>query len=174
LVLGSDWLVSASVTTARALGINELIIGLTIIAVGTSLPEIATSVMAAVRGKRDIATGNVIGSNLFNLLFVGGTGAILTPGGLTVNRQAIGFDLPVMLAATIACLPIFYRGYRIDRWEGWVFIFYYVAYVAFLILATIRHEALPVFNTAILYFALPLTTLTVIVLAWRWYRRPRV
>lgn len=174
LVLGSDWLVSASVSTARFLGIDELIIGLTIIAVGTSLPEIATSIMAAIRGKRDLATGNVIGSNLFNLLCVGGLTSLVTPGGLQINTQAIQFDIPIMLAATIACLPIFYRGYRLDRWEGLLFIFYYFLYIIFIILIALKNPHLPMFSQAVLYFALPLTSLTVLILAWRWYRRPRV
>jgi cation:H+ antiporter len=174
LVVGSDLLVTASVKTARALGVEELIIGLTIIAIGTSLPEIATSVMAAIRGKRDIATGNIIGSNLFNLLFVGGVTSVVTPGGLYVNQPAITFDIPVMLAVTIACLPIFYNGYRIDRWEGFVFLGYYAAYLGFLALNASQHQLLPVFSQALLLFALPLTGITILVLTWRWFRRPRV
>ncbi len=174
LILGSDWLVFASITTARFLGIDELIIGLTIIAVGTSLPEIATSIMAAIRGKRDIATGNVIGSNLFNLLCVGGITSLVTPGGLGISQQALQFDIPVLLSATLACLPIFYRGYRLDRWEGLLFVFYYIVYIFFIVLIALKHTALPQISQAILYFALPLTIVTVLILAWRWNRRPRV
>ena len=174
LIIGSDLLVNAAVTTARSLGVDELIIGLTIIAIGTSLPEIATSVVAALRGNRDIATGNIIGSNLFNLLFVGGVTSIFSPEGLKVSSAAITFDLPVMLAVSIACLPIFYRGHRIDRWEGGLFLLYYIAYLLFLVLNAGNHQFLPMFSSALLFFALPITGITLFVLAWRWNRRSRV
>jgi cation:H+ antiporter len=174
LVVGSDWLVTASVTTARAIGVEELVIGLTIIAIGTSLPEIATSIVSALRGNRDIATGNIIGSNLFNLLFVGGITSVFSPDGLKISNAAITFDLPVMIAATIACLPIFYRGYRIDRWEGGLFLFYYVAYLVFLGLNASQHQLLPIFNTGMLLFVIPLTAITLMVLGWRWHLRSRV
>ena len=86
LVLGSRWLVAGAVALAQAYGVSELVIGLTIVAAGTSLPEVATSVMAAIRGERDIAVGNVVGSNIFNILSVLGLSALVSPAGLPGPR----------------------------------------------------------------------------------------
>jgi cation:H+ antiporter len=167
LVLGADWLVAGAVAAAAAVGISELVIGLTVVAVGTSLPELATSVMATLRGEREIAVGNAIGSNLFNLLCVLGLGGALAPAGLAVPRAAVTFDLPVMIAVAVACLPIFFTGHRIARGEGWLFLGYYAAYTGYLVLASAEHDALPAFSAALLWFALPLTAVTLGVLAWR-------
>ena len=163
LVVGSQWLVQAAVTTAEALGVSELVIGLTIVAAGTSLPELATSILAAVRGQRDIAVGNVVGSNLFNLLAVLGFGSILAPAGLPVAPGVLAFDLPVMIGVAIAALPIFFTGYTISRWEGAVFLGYYIAYASYLVFDAVDHPALDEYQAALLYFALPLTALTLIV-----------
>ena len=167
LVLGARWLVAGAVAAATALGVSELVVGLTVVAVGTSLPELATSVLAAIRGQRDIAVGNVVGSNLFNLLAVLGLGSAVAPGGVPVARAALTFDLPVMIAVAVACLPIFFTGHRISRWEGWLFLAYYGAYVAYLVLASTAHDALPAFSAALAWFALPLTAVTLALLAWR-------
>ncbi len=164
LVLGASWLVDSAVTIARALGVSEVIIGLTIVAAGTSLPELATSVVAALRGERDIAVGNVIGSCLFNLLGIAGIAALVTPGGLEVAASMIRFDIPVMVAVALACLPIFAAGHLIRRWQGALFLGYYLAYVLYLVLATTEHVALPAFSTAMLGFVLPITVVTLIVL----------
>ncbi|MEM7591783.1 MAG: calcium/sodium antiporter, partial [Cyanobacteria bacterium P01_A01_bin.83] len=115
LVLGSRWLVDSAVTIAEALGVNELLIGLTIIAIGTSLPELATSVVASFRGERDIAVGNVLGSNIFNILIVLGVAGTISPNGIQVSEALIQFNIPVAIAVAFACLPIFYSGQRIDR-----------------------------------------------------------
>ena len=173
LVLGANWLVEGAVAIARLLGLSELIIGLTIIAVGTSLPELATSIIAAARGQRDIAVGNVIGSNLFNLLSVLGLTAIAAPAGIPVPAAALNFDLPVMVAVAAACLPIFFYGYRIARWEGALFLAYYIAYVAFLTLSATGHAALPVFGAAMLGFVVPITVITFAVISIRQLRRGR-
>jgi len=106
----------------------------TIVAGGTSLPEVATSVAASLRGQRDIAVGNVVGSNIFNVLLVVGSTAALAPGGIPVVPAAMTFDLPVMVAVSIACMPVFFAGMRITRLEGAIFIGYYAAYIVFLIL----------------------------------------
>lgn len=164
LVLGATWLVDSAVVIARALGVSEVVIGLTIIAAGTSLPELATSVVAALRGERDIAVGNVIGSSLFNILAIAGIAALVTPGGLEVAATLVRFDLPVMVAAVVACLPIFVTGHRIARWEGALFFGYYLAYVSYLILAATAHAALPAFGGVMLSFVLPLTVVTLLVL----------
>jgi cation:H+ antiporter len=167
LVLGAHWLVDSAVAIARTLGVSEVIIGLTIVAAGTSLPELATSVVAAMRGEREIAVGNVIGSCLFNLLSIAGIAALVTPGGLEVATSLLRFDIPVMVVVALACLPIFAAGHLIARWEGALFLGYYLAYVLYLILAATQHAALPLFSTAMLGFALPLTVITLIVLLVR-------
>ena len=170
LVLGARWLVDAAVATAAALGVSELVIGLTIVAAGTSLPEVATSVLAAARGERDIAVGNVIGSNIFNLLAVLGVGSVIAPGGVPVSPGALTFDMPVMIAVAVATLPIFFTGYAIARWEGAVFLAYYAAYTTYLVLDAAEHAALPAFGAAMAWFALPLTALTLVLVALRAFR----
>ncbi len=157
LVLGSQWLVDGAVGVARAVGVSELIIGLTMVAAGTSLPEVATSVVATIRGERDIAVGNVVGSNIFNVLVVmGGSSAIV--GHIAVAPEAISFDIPVMIAAAIACLPIFFTGGKISRWEGAVFLLYYGAYTVYLFLR-VKDADSPVLDAAMIWFALPATVL---------------
>lgn len=172
LVLGSNWFVEGAISLARAFGVSELIIGLTIVAAGTSMPEVAASVIASLKGERDIAVGNVVGSNLFNILAVLGLASIVAPSGVNVAPSAISFDIPVMIAVAIACLPIFFTGYEIARWEGWVFLGYYVAYTAYLILAATQHDALPVFSNAMLFFVAPITVLTLGIAVYRNWRRP--
>jgi cation:H+ antiporter len=174
LVLGSEWLVNGAVMFATALGVSELIIGLTVIAAGTSLPEVATSVLASMRGNRDIAVGNVVGSNIFNLLSVLGLTALVSPEAIPVSASALAFDIPVMLAVMVACLPIFFTGYMIARWEGLLFLCYYVAYTLYLILNATHHAALPFFDAVMLLFVLPLTAITLLVLAVRAWRTPSV
>lgn len=164
LVLGATWLVDSAVAIARALEISEAVIGLTIVAAGTSFPELATSVVAALRGERDIAVGNVVGSSVFNLLGILGVAALVTPGGLAVAPALVVFDIPVMIAVAFACLPVFGTGQRIERWEGALFLGYYVAYVAYLVLAATRHDALDSFSSTMLGFVLPLTGVTLLVL----------
>lgn len=170
LVLGARWFVEAAVGMARLLGVSELVIGLTIVAGGTSLPELATSVLASLRGERDIAVGNVVGSNLFNLLGVLGLSAAVAPGGIPVSDAVLWFDLPVLIAVAGACLPIFFTGYTIARWEGALFLGYYVAYTNYLILGTTQHEALSTFSLAMRAFVIPLTALTLAVLGLRAWR----
>jgi cation:H+ antiporter len=171
LVLGSRWLVSGAVQAATSLGISELVVGLTIVAAGTSLPEVATSILASIRGERDIAVGNVVGSNIFNLLGVLGLSAALAPGGVVVPASALAFDLPVMAAVAVACLPIFFTGRIIARWEGFVFVAYYAAYVAYLILRAAQHDSLEVFGGVMLLFVVPLTVLTLLLVIVRERRR---
>jgi cation:H+ antiporter len=163
LVLGSNWLVDSAIAIARWLGLSELIIGLTIVAAGTSMPEVATSITAAIKGERDIAVGNVVGSNIFNILAVLGLSGVVAPSGLPVSAAAEAFDIPVMLAVALITLPIFFTGKLIARWEGWLFLFYYVAYTAYLILDSVQHDALPLFNNVLLYVLIPLTVITLLV-----------
>jgi cation:H+ antiporter len=173
LVLGSNWLVEAAVAFATYLGVSELVIGLTIVAAGTSLPEVATSILAAIRGERDIAVGNVVGSNIFNILAVLGISASIAPSELLVPPAMPAFDLPVMVAVAAACLPIFFTGHLIARWEGALFLAYYVAYTAYLILDTSGHDAQVGFSAVMGGFVLPLTALTLMVLSWRHWRLMR-
>jgi cation:H+ antiporter len=167
LVLGSGWLVDSAITIARTLGVSELLIGLTIVAAGTSLPELATSVIATVRGERDIAVGNVLGSNIFNILAVLGLSAIVSPDGINFANSVLQFNAPVAIAVAFACLPIFYSGQKIDRWEGILFIAYYVAYTGYLILDAVKHQGLPVYSVVMLLFVIPITTITIIIVALR-------
>lgn len=163
LVLGADWLVSAAVSFARVFGVSDLVIGLTVVAVGTSMPEIATSIVAALRGQRDIAVGNVVGSNVFNICAVLGVTGLIAPGGLPVSEAARHFDLWVMLAVAFACLPILITGREIARWEGGLFLGYYAAYTAWLVLAAQKHAGLAAFSGVMLGYVMPLTVITLIV-----------
>ena len=172
LGVGSKLLVDGAVTIARAFAVSDLVIGLTIIAVGTSLPELATSVLASLRGQRDIAVGNVIGSNIFNILAVLGLTTLVAPAGLPVPLAALTFDLPVMLAVAVACLPILLTGHCIARWEGLLFLGYYVLYVLFLVLSAVDHDGRFLLGQAILWFAAPLTLVTLAVSLWRHLTRP--
>ncbi|MDD4073433.1 MAG: calcium/sodium antiporter, partial [Desulfobacterales bacterium] len=157
LVLGSRWLVNGAVSFAQYLGVSELVIGLTIVAAGTSLPEVVTSVIAAVRGERDIAVGNVVGSNIFNIMGVLGCASIVAPTGIEVAPAVSRFDIPVMIVVAFACLPIFYTGGSISRKEGALFLGYYASYTLYLVLAASHHDALPRFSAVMLYFVIPLS-----------------
>ena len=174
LVLGADWLVGAAVAFAKLLGLSELVIGLTIVAAGTSMPEVATSIIAALRGQRDIAVGNVVGSNTFNILGVLGLSGLVAPASLIVPPSLLSFDLLVMIAVAVACLPVFFTGNLIARWEGMIFLGYYAAYTAYLLLAAQQHDALSTFGVAMSTVVLPLTVLTLIVVSWRAWQSPAV
>jgi len=174
LVLGARWIVSGAVDIAQWLGVSELIIGLTIVAGGTSLPELATSMLAGIRGRREIAVGNLVGSNLFNLLAVLGLSAVVAPGGVPVSDAVLWFDLPVMIATAVACLPIFFTGQVVSRGEGALFLGYYGAYTVYLLLATTQHDALSTFSTAMWAFVLPLTGLGLLAASVRAWRTKRL
>lgn len=162
LVVGSNLLLAAAVAIAEDLGLSELVIGLTLVAAGTSLPEIATSILAAVRGQRDLAVGNAVGSNLFNLLAVLGITSAVSPAGIAVADGALQFDMPFMVAVAVACLPIFFTGHLIARWEGAVFLGYYIAYTAYLVLNATEHDLLEPFSAVMIEFVVPLTVITII------------
>jgi cation:H+ antiporter len=165
LVLGARWLVSGATDIAADLGMSELVMGLTIVAIGTSLPELATSVVAALRGEAEMAVGNAVGSNIFNIGSVMGLTAIISPEGVPVAAAAVRFDLPVMIAVALALLPIAFTGCAIARWEAALFVVYYAAYVTYLLLDSTQHDVLPAFSTVMLVFVIPITALTLIVLA---------
>jgi len=170
LVLGSRWLLASATNFARVLGVDELIIGLTLVAAGTSLPELMTSVVASIRGQRDIAVGNVVGSNLFNIMGVLGTAALLADQGIEVSSSVLAFDMPIMIAVALACLPIFFTRGEISRWEGALLVFYYLAYTSYLFLDQTANLSLPLFRSAMLFFIIPLTAITLGVVSWNAYR----
>ena len=177
LVFGAEWFVQAAVQIAAALDISDLIVSLTIVAAGTSLPEVVVSILASYRGERDIAVGNVIGSCIFNILAVLGLSAVIVPSGIHVPPAVLRFDIPVMIATFVACLPIFWTGHVISRWEGVLFVGYYAAYTIYLILDATAHDALPVFSQMMLVFIIPLTLITLligIVSAYQGERQRRV
>lgn len=164
LVLGSEWLVSSAVVFAKAMGVSDVVIGLTIVSAGTSMPEVATSIAAALKGERDIAVGNVVGSSTFNIFAcLGISSLVAAPVGLVVAPSLLAFDMWVMLAVAFACLPIFLTGREIARWEGGVFLGYYVAYVVYLILDTQGHDALELYSSTMLSFVVPITLITLVV-----------
>jgi cation:H+ antiporter len=173
LSLGSRWLVDGAVSVAESLGVSQLVIGLTIVAAGTSLPEVVTSIVAAIRGERDIAVGNVVGSNLFNILCVLGLASAIAPGGVTVSPSALWFDVPVMIAVAVACLPIFFTGHVIARWEGGLFFFYYLAYTAYLVLDATGSEFSRTLAGVMIGFVAPLTAVTLGVTTLRSLRQRR-
>ncbi|ACF13715.1 Na+/Ca+ antiporter, CaCA family [Chloroherpeton thalassium ATCC 35110] len=172
LVFGSDLLVDGAIIIAKAFGVSEFVIGLTIVAVGTSLPELATSVVASLRGERDIAVGNAVGSNLFNILLVLGVSSIIAPGGLTVTDAAIHFDIPIMIGVALLCMPIFFNGI-VARWEGLFFLVLYASYVMELYFSTTSHPLFPLYNEFLMKGLLPVTTLLLIFVTVRALRLMR-
>lgn len=173
LGLGSRWLVGGAVSIATHFGISDMVIGLTVVAIGTSLPELATSALAALRGQRDIAVGNVVGSNIFNILVVLGLTAAVAPGAIAVPHQALMVDLPIMLAACLACLPIFLTEHRIARWEGGLFFAYFIAYTVFTVLNALHDPRIGLFVQAMVFFFIPLSVITLVVSLWRALRQKR-
>ncbi len=159
LVVGSRFLVDAATSFARAFGVSELIIGLTIVAAGTSLPEVATSVMAAMRGEREIAAGNAVGSNIANLLIVLGLAGLISPVPVAVAPGVLDFDLPVMALVAVACVPIFTSDFTIARAEGVLLLVAYGLYTAYLVLAAQGVAWLPGPGPAVVGFALLLVAL---------------
>ena len=171
LVWGAAWLVRGASAVAEGLGVSELVIGLTVVAAGTSLPELATSVAAAVRGHTDIAVGNAVGSNIFNLLAVLGSSSLVASGGIAVSDKALGFDFPLMVLVAAACVPVFLSAAKIERWEGILFLFVYCGYLGWMLM--IAGSASPPSLTLVLViFGLPLIGLTYLPLVWRRARVP--
>jgi cation:H+ antiporter len=164
LVLGAQALVAGAVSIATAMGVSSLVIGLTVVAIGTSLPELATSIVAIRRGETDMAVGNVVGSNIFNIGMVLGLPAMIFGQGIPVADAAIAIDMPLMVAAALALLPIAFTGFIVARWEGGLFVFMYTAYTLYLVLSSTEHDAAVGFSTIMLWFALPLVAATLIAL----------
>lgn len=174
LVLGSNWFVDGATQFAEALGVSDLVIGLTLVAAGTSMPELATSVMASIKGERDIAVGNVVGSNIFNILAVLGLSGLVNSGAVPVADSALRVDLPVMVGVAVICLPIFLTGRVISRIEGLVFIGLYVGYVLYLYLAASEPETLGGPAGDIILGAFPVLAVVFGLFAIREYRRSTI
>lgn len=155
LGLGSHWFVEGATEIALLLGIDELTIGMSVLAFGTSLPELATSVMAAIRKQSDIVVGNVIGSNIFNLLGVLGLTAALSPQGLSVSALTYYFDLPFLVLISLSCIPIFWTGFKIYRWEGICFLGAYLIYSYFVFNRAALGGSLKSFELILSYAGLP-------------------
>ena len=154
LSLGSNVLVNGSKSLAVLIGVNETIIGLTIVATGTSLPELVTSIVAAFKGKTDLAIGNVIGSNLLNqLLILGSCGIFSGLEGLKINKELINTDLPIMVLTTFACMPIFWTKGQITRIEGFILINIYSFYIIDKILISSNSNFIEAFRISIFLYS---------------------
>lgn len=165
LVAGADWLVEGATRIADERGVPEMVIGLTIVAIGTSLPELATTVIAALRGQRDLAVGNAVGSSIFNIGAVLGVSSLLAPDGIPVAESAIRVDIPIMIAVSAALLPVIHTGFEIRRWEGVLFLVLYATYIVYLLMNATDHESLPAFSSVMLWFVLPTIAITLGALA---------
>ena len=162
LIAGADILVRGATGIATAFGVSDLIVGLTVVAIGTSLPELATSIVAVRRGQRDLAVGNVVGSNIFNIGAVAGLAGIISPTGLPVPDSALALDIPLMIAAAVVLLPLSFTGSVIRRWEGAVLLGLYIAYLIYTVLAAAKRPILHGFTTVMLWFVTPLLVLTLL------------
>ncbi len=134
VVVGADWLVAGAVELARMMGVSDAFIGLTVVAIGTSSPELVTTIVSTLRQERDIAVGNLIGSSVYNILFILGVTALAPSTGISVEPALIQIDLPVMTAAALVCVPVFLSGRRITQVEGVLFVGAYVGYLSYLII----------------------------------------
>lgn len=163
LVLGARWLVSSAVELATAWGVSEAVIGLTIVAAGTSLPEVMTSVIATIKGERDIAVGNVVGSNIFNILCVLGLSGMISPTPLLASAQLATLDIPVMLAVAVLCLPLFFIGATLTRFEGLLFVVAYVGYTWLLVAMALKHDYLPLLQQSLVQVFVPFLLIYIVV-----------
>jgi len=129
-VVGAHYLVSGAIELGRLAGVSETILGVTIVAVGTSLPELVTSIVAALRRHTDVALGNIIGSNIYNVLGILGVTAVVQP--IPVPQEIAGTDIWVMVVATLAMVVFVVTGWRVSRSEGAILLTGYIAYIAYL------------------------------------------
>ncbi|WP_067105078.1 calcium/sodium antiporter [Sphingopyxis granuli] len=134
IVVGADWLVEGAVDLARLWNVSDAFIGLTIVAIGTSAPELVTTIISTIRGERDIAIGNLIGSSVYNILVILGVTCLIPADGIDVSSHLIRIDIPVMLGVALLCIPIFVSSRKISRFEGGLFVSAYAAYLSYLII----------------------------------------
>lgn len=163
LFLGARFVIIGATDIARALGASELVVGLTIVALGTSLPEFAATISSLRRAETDLVVGNIVGSNVVNLLVVLGLTATVSKTPLLIPVAVTSFDFPILCVVAFACLPIFFTNSAIERWEGFVFLCYYGVYVAYLMLEQGGHAHLALYRIAMFAFVGPLTVLTIAV-----------
>lgn len=135
IVVGATLLVDGAVDAARAFGVSDAVIGLTIIAIGTSAPELVTTILTTIRGDRDIAIGNLLGSSVYNIAIILGVTVLAAPGAVDMPDEVLGGDLLLMVAVALACVPVFTTGRRITRLEGCLFVAAYGGYLAWLLLS---------------------------------------
>lgn len=167
LFIGARFVVSGATDAARALGASELVVGLTILAFGTSVPELAATISSLRRGETDLVVGNIVGSNVVNLLVVLGLTAVAAGAPLPAPIALLSFDLPVLCVVAFACLPVFFTHDAIERWEGAVFLLYYALYVAYVVLDQTGHGDVALHRIAILAFIVPLFVMTVAIVLRR-------
>lgn len=135
ILVGAAWLVEGAVALARMLGVSEGFIGLTVVAIGTSSPELVTTVVSTIRRQREIAIGNLLGSSIYNILFILGATALVPAAGLEIGTLLVHVDIPIMAAVAVACVPVFAIGRRVTRLEGGLFVAAYGVYLAYLLIA---------------------------------------
>lgn len=133
IVLGAELLVEGAAGGARALGVSEAVIGLTVVALGTSAPELVTTVVSTLRGNAEMAVGNVIGSSVYNIALVLGVTVLAVPQGLVVPAEVLDADLVLMVGATLVALPLFLTGARLSRLEGGLMVASYAGYLTWLL-----------------------------------------
>ena len=174
LITGAQWMIDSALIFAEMMGVSELVIGLTVVAIGTSLPEVVVVLVAAIRKERDIAVGSIIGSNILNLLAVLGVSGLFIQGAIPVQDVLIRFDIPLLIIVSLLCIPIFYTGYRIARWEGGILLFFYGSYLYYLYLSNIEHPFLEHFTYWMSRWIIPgLIIVIIIVAVFEWKKRYR-
>ncbi|KAA5541823.1 calcium/sodium antiporter [Roseiconus nitratireducens] len=170
LVFGGQMFVEAASSIARSFGVSEILIGLTIVAGGTSLPELATSTVAVAKGQRDIAVGNVVGSNVFNLMLVLATGAAVSPVGVPVTESVLRFDLMVMTLVALLCWPVFWSDAEVTRGEGIGMLVLFVGYTGLTIADEMGWGDASMWKRIYSLVVLPWSFVLVSFLAWRAHR----
>ncbi len=135
IVVAADWLVYGAVELAELWGVSDAFIGLTIVAVGTSAPELATTVVSTLKRQRDIAIGNLLGSSVYNILFILGVTCIVAPSGIPVSQHLVTIDIPLMTGVALLCVPVFFTSREVSRKEGALFVTAYILYVSYLVAA---------------------------------------
>jgi cation:H+ antiporter len=173
LTVGGQWVQGAAVAFANELGLSERVMGLTVVAVCASLPPLMMSLLAAWRGERELAVGNVIGSSLYNLTGVLAVTVLASPGGLSVSPNSLSFDLPALLGAALLAWPLFRQGYRLTRLEGLLLLALYGLYGLHLIAFSTGMPLATRLERLLLMYMLPVLVALVGAAAWRYRRRAR-
>ncbi|MGP9622054.1 MULTISPECIES: calcium/sodium antiporter [unclassified Corynebacterium] len=137
VILGADWLVTGAVDIASELGVSDALIGLTIVAVGTSAPELVTTVVATLRGQASMAVGNLIGSSVYNIVFILGATVLVAPDGIPVPDEVLRVDMLVLVAVSLLVVLMFRTGRKLSRWEGLLLVALYAVYLTYLVLARV-------------------------------------